>query len=107
RNQEKIIGLLTALGVVEQELGDYAQAEIHYQKGLAQAQQCGDKAFEAVHSLQRNAFAIHTSSLEWDCKCVSGLSNALKAQISTLLKNLGVLAKKRGNYTQAHTYYQE
>jgi tetratricopeptide (TPR) repeat protein/transcriptional regulator with XRE-family HTH domain/DNA polymerase III delta prime subunit len=119
RNQEKIIGLLTALGVVEQELGDYAQAEIHYQNGLAQAR-------------QGNAFAIHTSSSEWDCTCVTGdkafeavhslqnglcpqhpqgalgpYANALKAQISTLLKNLGVLAKKRGNYTQAHTYYQE
>ena len=112
RNQEKIIGLLTALGVVEQELGDYAQAEIHYQKGLAQARQ---RNACAIHtSSTENAFGSHTSSTEWaskcvswDCTCVSGLSNALKVQISTLLKNLGVLAKKRGNYTQAHTYYQE
>ena len=89
------IGLLTALGVVEQELGNYAQAEIHYQEGLVQARQRGDQA--QMHSVPIQPLR-------------TGEPNAFQGnyyQYCTLLKNLGVLAKKRGNYAQAHTYYQE
>jgi tetratricopeptide (TPR) repeat protein/transcriptional regulator with XRE-family HTH domain len=89
------IGLLTALGVVEQELGNYAQAEIHYQEGLVQARQRSDQA--QMHSVPIQPLR-------------TGEPNAFQGnyyQYCTLLKNLGVLAKKRGNYTQAYTYYQE
>jgi tetratricopeptide (TPR) repeat protein/transcriptional regulator with XRE-family HTH domain len=89
------IGLLTALGVVEQELGNYAQAEIHYQEGLVQARQRSDQA--QMHSVPIQPLR-------------TGEPNAFQGnyyQYCTLLKNLGVLAKKRGNYAQAYAYYQE
>ncbi len=112
RNQEKIIGLLTALGVVEQELGDYAQAEIHYQKGLAQARQRGDQVqistllknlgvlakkrgnYTQAHTYYQEGLTLARQMNHGDLTCL-------------LLMNIGVVATEQGDYTQAQTYFQE
>ena len=111
-NARRASTILSALGFISRQQGDFDTAERCYKRGLELARSANDKRAEAARIHSMGTLAMNRGKLD-DARAYYEEALAARRRmrddggISSTLRSLGILATERGNWDEARTYLGE
>lgn len=105
-------GILLKLGQLLDTMGEYAEAEIHLQKGLGLVEQQGDQLLQIQYQITIGELRRKQSRYDEAAACFAWAQSAAekngdRAGVAKALICAGSIAAYRGEYRDAETYYAQ